>query len=203
MADKPPDAFLSYTRFDDHHDGGAISRLKARCVRYLASLSRPPRISTTSGWATAGRTSSRTRSMMSASSSPILTPGYFRSPACRGELKKFLEAETRAGRDDLILPIYYIKTPVLEEKSLRDADELAAVTAARQMWDWRELRHYSTKPDDARCRRRRRLGRDQPTSQRRSLNLELRSSRSRRCPRSATSSSLGALSWWKCRRGSS
>lgn len=26
----PPDAFLSYTRFDDQHDGGAISELRNR-----------------------------------------------------------------------------------------------------------------------------------------------------------------------------
>ena len=37
MADKPPDAFLSYTRFDDRHDGGKISEFRRawpmRCGR--------------------------------------------------------------------------------------------------------------------------------------------------------------------------
>jgi hypothetical protein len=36
MASKPPDAFLSYTRFDDQHDGGAISEF----CRRLASAVR-------------------------------------------------------------------------------------------------------------------------------------------------------------------
>ena len=30
MASKPPDAFLSYTRFDDQHEGGAISEFRKR-----------------------------------------------------------------------------------------------------------------------------------------------------------------------------
>jgi len=74
---------------------------------------------------------------------PILTPSYFNSAACRNELEKFLEAEQRVGRRDLILPIYYIQCPALVDADLRKTDELATVIHERQIWDWGALRHHS------------------------------------------------------------
>jgi hypothetical protein len=74
---------------------------------------------------------------------PILTPSYFQSKACRDELQKFLKAEERAGRRDLILPIYYIQCAILEEEEQRRADHLASTIHGRQRWDWRDLRHHS------------------------------------------------------------
>src|SRR5215211_1349059 len=35
---------------------------------------------------------------------PIITPSFFKSDACRAELKRFVEREKRLGRNDLILP---------------------------------------------------------------------------------------------------
>lgn len=68
---------------------------------------------------------------------PIVTPLFFNSAGCRDELQKFLDHEKALGRDDLILPIYYVTAPVLEKKDLLDKDPLASVIASRQRVDWR------------------------------------------------------------------
>jgi hypothetical protein len=70
----------------------------------------------------------------------IITPSFFRSDACRAELERFLARELELGRQDLILPVYYVSTLELDDPVLRDADELARVVASRQLADWRELR---------------------------------------------------------------
>ncbi|MCI5125164.1 MAG: TIR domain-containing protein, partial [Candidatus Electrothrix sp. AR5] len=71
---------------------------------------------------------------------PIITPGFFKSDACREELERFLKREEKLGRGDLILPVYYVKCPVLQDKAKREHDRLAQVIAARQYADWRDLR---------------------------------------------------------------
>ena len=73
----------------------------------------------------------------------IITPGFFRSRACRAAVERFLARERELGRDDLILPVYYVSTPELEDETRRQADELACVLASRQYADWRDLRFKS------------------------------------------------------------
>jgi F-box protein 11 len=72
---------------------------------------------------------------------PILTPSFFKSPECRKELEQFLERERKLGRKDLILPVYYIDCPVLNDEKKRGQDPLAKAIHARQRADWRDLRH--------------------------------------------------------------
>ena len=81
---------------------------------------------------------------------PILTPSYFTSKPCRDELSKFLRAEADRGRNDLVLPIYYIESDLLEEEDLRCADPLAKAIYERQYRDWRELRFESFNTSDVR-----------------------------------------------------
>ncbi len=129
MAVKPPDAFLSYTRFDDRRgDISAFRGALSDAVREVtgetfAIFQDVDDIEIGERW------SHKLDEMLAEARFfiPILTPSYFKSAACRGELEKFLKAEERAGRHDLILPIYYIRCPVLEEKELREADRLATV----------------------------------------------------------------------------
>jgi F-box protein 11 len=71
---------------------------------------------------------------------PIITPGFFNSKYCRDELQRFLEHERRLNRNDLILPIYYVDCPLLNDEKQRAQDELAQAIASRQYADWRELR---------------------------------------------------------------
>ena len=72
---------------------------------------------------------------------PIITPGYFESPLCRGELEKFLIRERVLGRTNLILPIYYETFDPLHDPLRQAADPLIRAMAERQVDDWRELRH--------------------------------------------------------------
>ena len=71
---------------------------------------------------------------------PIITPSFFKSPPCRGELEQFLEREEKLQRNDLVLPVYYIDCPLLNDEQKRATDNLAQVVAERQYVDWRDLR---------------------------------------------------------------
>jgi len=70
----------------------------------------------------------------------IVTPSFFNSTNCRDELQRFLDREKKLGRDDLILPIYYIDSPLMNEPARRKHDELAQALNAHQYADWRQLR---------------------------------------------------------------
>lgn len=74
---------------------------------------------------------------------PIITPSFFKSQACRDGLKQFIEREKELKRDDLILPVYYVDCPLLNDEAERAIDELAQVIYAHQWADWRDIRHYS------------------------------------------------------------
>lgn len=71
---------------------------------------------------------------------PIITPSFFKSQACRDELSKFLMREKGIARSDLILPLYYVDTPLLNDPSKRMNDEIAQAVALHQYADWRKLR---------------------------------------------------------------
>jgi TIR domain len=72
---------------------------------------------------------------------PIITPSFFNSNYCRDELNRFLDRERKLGRNDLILPVYFIHTSLLHDESKRNGDNLAQTIASRQYADWRKLRH--------------------------------------------------------------
>jgi len=74
---------------------------------------------------------------------PILSPSFFNSGPCQAELRAFLDKETNLGRDDLVLPVYYVDYPLLHDQEALAGNDLARTIAARQFADWRELR---TKP---------------------------------------------------------
>ena len=71
---------------------------------------------------------------------PIITPSFFNSQYCRRELERFLEREKELKRDDLVLPIYYVDCPLLNDEEKRTEDKLAQAIFAHQYADWRDLR---------------------------------------------------------------
>lgn len=68
---------------------------------------------------------------------PVITPSYFTDADCRTELALFLEREQQLGRTDLVLPILYLKTPLLTNPG---SDALARTIAERRPADWCNLR---------------------------------------------------------------
>jgi CheY-like chemotaxis protein len=67
----------------------------------------------------------------------MLSPLFFNSQPCRGEVNQFLEHERVLHRDDLILPVYFFDSPKLEKDEERAKDPMAQELAERQMFDWR------------------------------------------------------------------
>ncbi|MEU9655033.1 right-handed parallel beta-helix repeat-containing protein [Streptomyces chartreusis] len=139
-----PAAFMSYVRFNDRHDDGLVTQfrerlaaeIKAQTGEEFAIFQDRDNIAWGQNW------QQRIDEALDAVTFllVIITPSLFRSRACRVEVTRFLERERDLGRQDLILPVYYISAPELEDSKRREADEMARALAARQYADWRELR---------------------------------------------------------------
>jgi parallel beta-helix repeat protein len=139
-----PAAFMSYARFNDEHDDGQLSafrqrlsaEVRAQTGEEFAIFQDRNDIAWGQNW------QQRIDETLDAVTLllVIITPGLFRSQACRAEVTRFLERERALGRGDLILPVYYISAREMDDPGARETDELARVLAARQLADWRELR---------------------------------------------------------------
>jgi hypothetical protein len=138
-----PAAFISYARRDDEAYGGRISELRKRLQLVVgAAVGHDFEIfQDRDGVAWGQHWPSRLDEALEQALFliPILTPSYFNSQPCRGELEKFLELERRAGRNDLIIPIYFRTARALQDET----DALAAILSERQYRDWRDLRHLA------------------------------------------------------------
>lgn len=137
-----PQAFLSYTRVDDEFFGGAITSLR-RLLELGVQVVTGERgfeiFQDVDGIEFGQQWQKRLEQAISAARFliPILTPCFFRSDACRDELDDFVRHERIIGRDDLILPIYFVTTPLLEKHDLLKTDSLALEISKRQRYDWR------------------------------------------------------------------
>lgn len=143
-----PAGFMSYVRSDDANDNGRISELRKRLegeIRVQSGDSTFHIFQDREDIAWGQQWAQRVNESLDAVTFlfPVITPGFFKSAACRDELERFLEREKQLSRKDLILPIYYVDTPVLNNEAKRQADELATIIAHRQHADWRELRFES------------------------------------------------------------
>ncbi len=136
------EAFLSYTRLDDEYFGGAITsfrRLLELGVQVVTGDKNFNIFQDIDGIEFGQKWKNRLDKAVSASRFliPIVTPLFFNSDACRDELKQFMNHEKNLGRNDLILPIYFVTAPVLERPELLSADALASEIGSRQRYDWR------------------------------------------------------------------
>ena len=140
-------AFWSYVRQDDDHDEQRLSELRAR-------LAGEVRIQTGRdftilhdrndiAWGKAWREWIKGSLEEVTFFIPILTPSYFNSEMCREEAEQFLQREKKLGRNDLVLPLYYVNCPVMNESELRETDSLAKIFSERNYADFRELRFDS------------------------------------------------------------
>ena len=139
-----PAAFLSYVRFNDQHDDGQLTQFRERLAAEVRVQTGEefPIFQDRNDIAWGQNWQARIDEALDAVTLllVVVTPSFFRSPACRAEVERFLARERELGRQDLILPVYYVSTPELDDQQRRDADELAGVLASRQFADWRELR---------------------------------------------------------------
>jgi TIR domain len=141
-------AFMSYARFDDPHDDGEMALFRRLLVAEVRAQSGMDfgvfgdrdDIAWGASWQQRIDEALDDVSLLLV----IITPGFFHSEACRAELARFLERERRLGRQDLILPVYYISAPEMEDPAVRASDEVARVLDSRQFFDWRQLRFESS-----------------------------------------------------------
>ncbi|WP_354170904.1 MULTISPECIES: TIR domain-containing protein [unclassified Bradyrhizobium] len=71
---------------------------------------------------------------------PIVTPSFFRSPACRSEFSIFARKEKLLGLNRLILPLYYITCDQLSATYEVGSDEIVETLKLRNWTDWRHFR---------------------------------------------------------------
>ena|SRR5215216_4693921 len=139
-----PAAFMSYVRFNDQYDDGQLTQFRERLSAEVRAQTGEEfsifqdrnDIAWGQNWQVRINETLDAVTLLI----PIITPSFVRSPPCREEVERFLVRERELGRQDLILPVYYISTRELDDPQRREGDELARVLASRQYADWRELR---------------------------------------------------------------
>jgi TIR domain len=140
-----PAAFMSYCRLVDEHDDGQLTAFRERLAaeiqlqtgeEFLIFQDRAD-IAWGENWRRRIDETLDAVTLLLV----IITPGFLRSHHCRAEFEQFLDRERQLGRDDLILPVYYISTPDLDNPDRRETDPVVGALASRQYADWRELRY--------------------------------------------------------------
>src|SRR5205823_5053044 len=107
-----PAAFLSYVHADDQHELGRLTQFRQRLEgevrlhigRKFEIFQDRKDIRWGENWRRRIEDALDTTTFLI----PVVTPGFLTSTACRDELERFLERERRLGRDDLVLPLYYV-----------------------------------------------------------------------------------------------
>jgi hypothetical protein len=139
-----PVAFLSYAHADDDETDGAVSSLHHLLSQELRLQSAGTfllfRDRNDLQWGEAWRQVINETLDSAALLVAVISPSFFASDECRRELDRFLVRELQLGRRDLILPIYWIDTSILEDEAERQGDELGEYLAGRQYTDGRSWR---------------------------------------------------------------
>lgn len=148
-----PIIFFSYATFDNEHDRGFVDWLRLR-LQGEARIQSGKLVElfldrTDIRWGQRWELVLHERLQGSMFLLILLTPNYFKSQYCRMEYEAFRKREGLLGRNDLILPIYYITSDSLEgiTKGQPDLDDWVKDIADRQYRDWRKLRGISKESD--------------------------------------------------------
>ena len=136
--------FWSYVHADDEAEGGRISHL-ARDVTNQYQMLTGETISLfldkeVLEWGEDWQAKIDSNLASVAFFIPVLTPRYFMSPECRRELQFFARRATDLGIKELILPLYYVNVPAIEDKTT--ADDLIKLVCTFQWEDWRDLHFF-------------------------------------------------------------
>ena len=138
-----PLGFLSYTRKDDQFFGGYITAFREALeagVQVVTGDRSFRLFQDVEGIVIGEQWQKKLAEVIGRASCflPILTPLFLTSPNCREEIELFIAREGALGRDDMILPIYLVDSPLLEKAEERERDPVAREIARRQRYDWRE-----------------------------------------------------------------
>ncbi|HSD74822.1 MAG TPA: toll/interleukin-1 receptor domain-containing protein [Steroidobacteraceae bacterium] len=136
-------AFLSYTRKDDEFFGGYITafRKMLESAVHVVSGQETFRVFQDIEGLIIGEDWKKKLAEVIQESSffmPMLSPLFFNSAPCIEEVKEFLAHEKNLGRDDLVLPVYFLSSAKLEKEEEKSKDPIAMELARRQMFDWRQ-----------------------------------------------------------------
>lgn len=141
---KAPLAFFSYVHDDDTQDNGRLTRIRERLQGEI-SMHWGSKVEIFQDrdmrWGTAWDQCIKNSLDSTAFLIPVVTPRYFQSGPCREELVRFFERERMIGRNDLILPLYYLRARPMEDGEARQGDPVAELLSSRQYTDFRSLRH--------------------------------------------------------------
>ena len=111
MSNTVPAAFLSYSHFDDEHDGQYITQFRKSLEGEVHALTGHNFVIFQDrrdiDWGQQWRQRIEQTIDSATFLITILSPKFFTSPECCREVKRFLEREQALGRNDLILPVYY------------------------------------------------------------------------------------------------
>ena len=134
--------FWSYVHKDDEAEGGRITQLANDVVAQYEMITgdKIELFLDKDGleWGDKWRDKIDTRLVLVAFFIPVMTPRYFKSAECRTELNQFVRRASNLGREDLLLPLYYLDVPSIEKENERDDLILKIREFHRQ--DWRDLR---------------------------------------------------------------
>jgi len=148
-----PIAFASYCQFDDENDEGFVEHFCDRLQNEVRALEGKNLFeifrdkSTRNGirWGEAWQSRVDRGLDESTFLIVIVTPSFLESEQCRREVLRFDEIERSRGRNDLILPVYYINDNRIpfEGDPSNDVDRVAKIISSHQWIEWRPLRHRS------------------------------------------------------------
>jgi TIR domain len=134
--------FWSYVRKDDRGMHGAIRRLAKHVIEEYGVLTGQDLDlffdSASLKWGDDWESKIRQALEETTFFIPIITPRYFASEECRNELLSFAAKAEELDRLSLILPIYFVDVPALNEKNFDDP--AVRLIARRHREDWRTLR---------------------------------------------------------------
>ncbi|HZC05897.1 MAG TPA: TIR domain-containing protein, partial [Ktedonobacterales bacterium] len=136
-------AFMSYVHINDDIDNGYLSRLRIRLEGDItAEIGNNFKIFQDNVHITAGLPwEERLKHFISKSTFllPVVTPHFFNSEWCRKEFEYFRDIERKTFIGSRIIPLYYIDSPVMHDRSLAP-DSVERLMSTYQPADWRDLR---------------------------------------------------------------
>ena len=149
MPDTKPVAFLSFVNSDFQHEEGRIAQFRERLAdevrahtgKDLSIFQDQDDALWKQAWEEHIELSdSNEGSPETALLITLITPSFLRSDQCKNEMEAFLKLEQQLNRTDLVLPLYYVRCPFLDDDAKQGGDGMVdSIVGREHRFDWREL----------------------------------------------------------------